>query len=403
MVQLHGDEGPAFCREAARRTGCKVIKALRVRSTADVQAAEAYRTDFHLLDAHRPGQRRGHRGELRLGAARRPALGGAADPRRRADARQRRRGDRGRATVCGRRGERGRGEPGRQGPRADGGVRRAGPRRALRGPSVADRRRARAGAMTAAGGGGDRGALRPVRRPLRPRGADPGARRAHGRLGRGARRPRVPGRARPRCCATSSGGRRRSTAPSGFRAGRPPRLPEARGPRPHRRPQDQQRGRPGAARQADGQAAGDRRDGRRPARGRDGDRLRAARASSASSTWAPRTCAARRRTSSGCGCWAPSVAPVEAGARTLKEAVSAAIRDWVTNVRTTHYIIGSAVGPAPYPALVRDLQRVIGDEAREQALAAEGALPGAGDRLRRRRLERDRNLLRRSSTTRTSS
>ena len=69
------------------------------------------------------------------------------------------------------------------------------------------------------------------------------------------------------------------------------------------------------------------------------------------------------------------VVPVEAGARTLKEAVSAAIRDWVANVRTTHYIIGSAVGPAPYPALVRDLQRVIGDEAREQALAAEGALP----------------------------
>ena len=69
------------------------------------------------------------------------------------------------------------------------------------------------------------------------------------------------------------------------------------------------------------------------------------------------------------------VVPVEAGARTLKEAVSAAIRDWVTNVRTTHYIIGSAVGPAPYPALVRDLQRVIGDEAREQAQAAEGGLP----------------------------
>jgi tryptophan synthase beta chain len=69
------------------------------------------------------------------------------------------------------------------------------------------------------------------------------------------------------------------------------------------------------------------------------------------------------------------VRPVEAGARTLKEAVSAAIRDWVTNVGTTHYIIGSAVGPAPYPVLVRDLQRVIGDEAREQALAAEGELP----------------------------
>jgi tryptophan synthase beta chain len=70
------------------------------------------------------------------------------------------------------------------------------------------------------------------------------------------------------------------------------------------------------------------------------------------------------------------VEPVEAGARTLKEAVSAAIRDWVANVQTTHYVIGSAVGPAPYPALVRDLQRVIGDEARAQILERTGALPG---------------------------
>jgi tryptophan synthase beta chain len=69
------------------------------------------------------------------------------------------------------------------------------------------------------------------------------------------------------------------------------------------------------------------------------------------------------------------VEPVEAGARTLKEAVSAAIRDWVANVETTHYIIGSCVGPAPYPALVRDLQRVIGDEARAQVLAAADRLP----------------------------
>jgi phosphoribosylanthranilate isomerase len=54
MLQLHGEEGPAFCAEAARRTGCKVIKAMRVRSAADVRGAEAYRTDFHLLDAYRP-------------------------------------------------------------------------------------------------------------------------------------------------------------------------------------------------------------------------------------------------------------------------------------------------------------------------------------------------------------
>ncbi|HEV2974104.1 MAG TPA: tryptophan synthase subunit beta [Solirubrobacteraceae bacterium] len=70
-----------------------------------------------------------------------------------------------------------------------------------------------------------------------------------------------------------------------------------------------------------------------------------------------------------------SVQPVDAGAKTLKEATSAAIRDWVANVRSTHYVIGSAVGPAPYPSLVRDLQRVIGDEARAQMLEAEGRLP----------------------------
>ncbi|HTZ63893.1 MAG TPA: tryptophan synthase subunit beta [Solirubrobacteraceae bacterium] len=70
-----------------------------------------------------------------------------------------------------------------------------------------------------------------------------------------------------------------------------------------------------------------------------------------------------------------SVKPVTAGERTLKEATSAAIRDWVENVRSTHYVIGSAVGPAPYPSLVRDLQRVIGDEARAQILEREGRLP----------------------------
>jgi len=75
------------------------------------------------------------------------------------------------------------------------------------------------------------------------------------------------------------------------------------------------------------------------------------------------------------GLMGATVEPVDAGARTLKEAVSAAIRDWVANVADTHYVIGSAVGPAPFPALVRDLQRVIGDEARAQALEAIGRLP----------------------------
>src|SRR5438128_3043123 len=69
------------------------------------------------------------------------------------------------------------------------------------------------------------------------------------------------------------------------------------------------------------------------------------------------------------------VVPVESGARTLKEAVSEAIRDWVANSAATQYVIGSAVGPAPYPAIVRDLQRVIGDEARAQVLESSGRLP----------------------------
>ncbi len=69
------------------------------------------------------------------------------------------------------------------------------------------------------------------------------------------------------------------------------------------------------------------------------------------------------------------VRTVESGSRTLKDAINEAIRDWVTNVRTTHYLLGSAVGPHPYPLLVRDFQRVIGDEARAQLLEAEGRLP----------------------------
>src|SRR5437879_11471801 len=71
------------------------------------------------------------------------------------------------------------------------------------------------------------------------------------------------------------------------------------------------------------------------------------------------------------------VVSVESGSRTLKDATNEAIRDWVTNVRTTHYVIGSAVGPHPYPALVRDLQRVIGDEARAQGLERWGRPPDA--------------------------
>jgi tryptophan synthase beta chain len=69
------------------------------------------------------------------------------------------------------------------------------------------------------------------------------------------------------------------------------------------------------------------------------------------------------------------VRPVTSGSATLKDAVNEAMRDWVTNVATTHYVLGSAMGPHPYPTLVRDLQRTIGDEAAAQLLEVEGRLP----------------------------
>ena len=71
------------------------------------------------------------------------------------------------------------------------------------------------------------------------------------------------------------------------------------------------------------------------------------------------------------------VRSVEAGSRTLKDAMNEAIRDWVTNVRTTYYCLGSAAGPHPYPLIVRELQKIIGEEIAEQIVAAEGRLPDA--------------------------
>jgi tryptophan synthase beta chain len=71
------------------------------------------------------------------------------------------------------------------------------------------------------------------------------------------------------------------------------------------------------------------------------------------------------------------VRPVSSGSQTLKDAINEAIRDWVTNVRTTHYLLGSALGPHPYPTMVRDFQAVIGQEARVQLQSAAGRLPDA--------------------------
>jgi tryptophan synthase beta chain len=68
--------------------------------------------------------------------------------------------------------------------------------------------------------------------------------------------------------------------------------------------------------------------------------------------------------------------PVESGSKTLKDAVNEALRDWTKTVRTTHYVFGSALGPHPFPTIVRDFQSIIGTEARRQIMAAEGRLPG---------------------------
>lgn len=72
-----------------------------------------------------------------------------------------------------------------------------------------------------------------------------------------------------------------------------------------------------------------------------------------------------------------NVIPVKSGSCTLKDAINEALRDWTTNVRTTHYLLGSVVGPHPYPTIVRDFQRIIGQETKKQILEAEGRLPDA--------------------------
>ena len=174
-------------------------------------------------------------------------------------------------------------------------------------------------------------------------------------------------------------------------AGRRAHLPQARGPAPHRRAQDQQRRRPGLLARRMGKerviaetGAGQHGVATATAAAalglscivymgsEDMRRQRAQRRPHA---------AARRR----------GRARSTRGSRTLKDAINEAMRDWVTNVRTTHYVLGSVLGPDPFPRMVRDFHRVIGDEARRAAQAPDrqrGA--GPGGRLRGRRQQRDR-------------
>ena len=140
ILQMHGQEGPVFCAEAARRTGCRVIKAARIQTGADIHALAPFHTNFHLLDSHVPGIP-GGTGETFEWVSR-PGLpaadpapawrrAGPADPQRRPAPRERQRRDRGGRPVRGRRRERRRERARNQGSRVDAGVRRGG-RRQLR-------------------------------------------------------------------------------------------------------------------------------------------------------------------------------------------------------------------------------------------------------------------------------
>ena len=230
MLQFHGDEGPSYCAEAARRSGLKVMKAVRAKDAHAVRALSAYKTDFHMLDAYVPGTYggTGERFDWELAAAHPggPPLvlsGGLT-------AGERRRGAGGRAAVRGRRRER-----------------RGGRRPASRTPTAAALlrgRRERGRRAPALMATERRAALRPLRRPLRAGDADARARRARAGVGRGARRPGASARGSTRLLATYVG---RPTPlyhaeRLSERAGAT-RLPEARGPAPHRRAQDQQRAR----------------------------------------------------------------------------------------------------------------------------------------------------------------
>ena len=359
MIQLHGDEGPAFCAEVARRTGCKVIKAARVRSRRRHPGAVVVPHRLSPARQLRARMARGDRRDVRVGARSGPPRARAGDPVRRLERRQRGRGDRHRTPIRRRRRQRR-----RERSRAQGSGRCSwrSPRRS------APRSRCRAYER-------GRAPLRPLRRAVRARDADAGAGRARGGVDRGSRRSRLPRRARGAAARL----RRPPDAalPRGRASATPPATRSTSSARTSTTPA-RTRSTTRSARRCWPGGWASRGSSPRPAPASTGwrppPRARCS-TSSASSTWGPRTCAARRRTSSGWGCSARRVEPVEAGARTLKEAVSAAIRDWVTNVETTHYIIGSCVGPAPYPALVRDLQRVIGDEARAQVLEQAGRLP----------------------------
>ena len=222
------------------------------------------------------------------------------------------------------------------------------------------------------------GLVRRLRWPVHARGAGRRARRARPSPGRRRWPTR---RSSPSSTRILRRVRRRPEPALRRRAargeGRRPDPAQARGPQPHRRPQDPQRARPGAAHHADGQAPGDRRDRRRPARRRQRHRRGVLRPRLHRLHGLRSTPSGRRSTWPGCSCSAPKVVPVDSGSATLKDAINEALRDWVATVDHTAYLFGTAAGPHPFPSMVRDFTRGIGDEARAQCLELYGGLPDA--------------------------
>ena len=368
MLQLHGDEGPAFCAEAGRRTGCKVIKAVQVATRADVAHLEPFRTDFHLLDTRTGEGLRGGTGvtfDWELAHAHAGTipviLSGGLTPENVAEGIESVRPhavDVASGTES---------SPGAQGPGPPGCL--------LRGRGVGGARAARA----------------------RSRGADMSDHKVQHRFGDYGGQY-VPETLMPALAELEEAWLAARLDPVytsslvlllNRYAGRPTplyrakRLSEVVGHSVLLKREDLMHTGSHKLNNALGQALLAKRMGK--------DRIIAETGAGQHGVASATACALldlecivymgsediRRQEPNvkRMELLGATVVPVEAGARTLKEAVSEAIRDWVTNVATTHYIIGSAVGPAPYPAMVRDLQRVIGDEARMQVLELEGVLP----------------------------
>ena len=355
-VQLHGDEGPAFCSEVARRTGTKVIKAIRVASASDFQDLERYHTDYHLLDTREARRVRRDGGDLGLVAGGAAQAQGAGDPVGRPDPGERGRRHRGGRPVRRRRGIRRRGVAGHQGPGQAG---RLHGRIAHGGEHVTTAVEHRFGPY---GGQYVPETLMPALAELEAAWIE--ARDDAGYRGELARLQRdFCGRPTPLYHAE--------------------RLSEAAGRPVWLKREDLMHTGSHKLNNALGQCLLAKRMGK--------PRIIAETGAGQHGVATATACALlglecvvymgtedmRRQMPNvqRMRLLGTTVAGVEAGSRTLKEAVSAAIRDWVANVGNTHYAIGSCVGPAPFPALVRDLQRIIGDEARAQVLEACGRLP----------------------------